>query len=87
MKKFIGVDGILKAINATPAQVCDGLLYILAHELSLDMVKLEKFIEKRFPDKYDCEASIRDNCEAAFGKEITEQIEYSINYGDGERVK
>lgn len=87
MKKFIGVEGILREINATPAQVCDHLLYFFAHELSLDMVKLEQFIEMYHPKKYDCEASLRDNCESAFGKEIAEQIEYSLSYGDEERKR
>jgi len=81
MKKYIGVDGIIKAIGASPAQVCDGLLYVLAHELSLDLIKLEEFIERKHPDKYDSEDSIRENCERAFGKEITEQIEYSLKVG------
>lgn len=72
------VESILKEIGATPAQVCDGLLYVLGHKLEFDPIKLERFIEKNHREKYDCEASVYENCEAAFGKRIAERISKSV---------
>lgn len=72
------VEGILREIMATPAQVCDGLLYALGHTLEFDPIKLENFIAKTHRDKYDSEASVYDNCEAAFGKRIAERIRRSV---------
>lgn len=74
----IEVEGILKEIGATPAQVCDGLLFVLGHTLAFDPIKLEAFIERNHRGKYDCEASVYDNCEAAFGKRIADRIRTSI---------
>lgn len=72
------VEGILKEIGATPAQVCDGLLFVLGHTLEFDPIKLESFIERNHRGKYDSEASVYANCEAAFGKRIADRISKSI---------
>ena len=80
---YIGVDAIIERMHTTPSKVCDGLLFAIAHEKWLQPEKIEHLIETKYPSKYDCEDSIEANCERVFGKELTEQIEYSLHYGGG----
>lgn len=77
-ENYIGIDGILKRLNTVPRFVCDGFMFFTARRKVIDTSLLEKFMAVKHPGKYDENKSIKENVEAIWGKDLSEQIEYHL---------